>query len=101
MPEKLSKVAVRIRSEDNVATAIIELEKGTEIENGRIILTLKSDIPAGHKFALTSVPRSSEIIKYGEVIGATMSDVSAGDWVHVHNLEGRRGRGDLRKLSKG
>ena len=100
MPEKLSKVAVRIRPEDNVATAILDLVKGTEIEDGHTTITLNSDIPAGHKFALMSVPRNSEIIKYNEVIGATMSDVLAGDWVHVHNLEGRRGRGDLQKPSK-
>ena len=32
--------------------------------------------------------------KYGEVIGAATRDIRVGEHVHVHNVEGKRGRGD-------
>jgi altronate dehydratase small subunit len=35
-----------------------------------------------------------DIMKYGEVIGAAVRSIRAGEHVHVHNLEGKRGRGD-------
>ncbi len=34
-------------------------------------------------------------MKYGECIGAASCDIKKGDYVHVHNLEALRGRGDL------
>ena len=34
-------------------------------------------------------------VKYGESIGVASSDIQEGQLVHVHNLEGARGRGDL------
>lgn len=34
-------------------------------------------------------------MKYGESIGAASSDIKKGDYVHIHNLEALRGRGDL------
>ena len=34
-------------------------------------------------------------MKYGESIGAASCDIKKGDYVHVHNLEALRGRGDL------
>jgi altronate dehydratase small subunit len=36
------------------------------------------------------------VIKYGETIGLATSDISPGEHVHVHNVEGQRGRGDRR-----
>jgi altronate dehydratase small subunit len=35
------------------------------------------------------------VLKYGESIGVASSDIQMGQLVHVHNLEGARGRGDL------
>lgn len=97
MKEKLSKVAVIVQPADNVATAVKELEPGTELVHGKMMVNLRGAIKAGHKFALQDIPKGNEIIKYGEVIGSATSDIAAGEWVHVHNIEGRRGRGDIRK----
>jgi altronate dehydratase small subunit len=39
--------------------------------------------------------KGEAILKYGEVIGEASADIPRGSMVHVHNLAGRRGRGDL------
>jgi len=57
-------------------------------------LTLIDDIPFAHKFALTDIDAGGKIIKYGEVIGVASRQIKAGQWVHVHNVESVRGRGD-------
>jgi altronate dehydratase small subunit len=36
-----------------------------------------------------------EVTKYGEIIGKASCDVSVGQWVHTHNVESARARGDL------
>jgi altronate dehydratase small subunit len=35
------------------------------------------------------------IHKYGQMIGRASAAIAAGEHVHVHNVEGVRGRGDL------
>jgi altronate dehydratase small subunit len=62
--------------------------------DGTILLTLRSDIPFGHKFALRAIATGARVVKYGEVIGVATRPIAAGDHVHVHNVDGLRGRGD-------
>ena len=38
-----------------------------------------------------------QIIKYGEEIGVATHEIKRGEYVHVHNLDSMRGRGDLEK----
>ena len=45
--------------------------------------------------ALRDIRKGEHIMKYGESIGAASCDIKKGDYVHVHNLEALRGRGDL------
>jgi len=56
---------------------------------------LKEAIAFGHKFAVVPIRKGEDILKYGEVIGAASRDIQPGEHVHVHNLEGKRGRGDI------
>ena len=90
--------AIIINDNDNVAVAIKNLTKGTNvIVRGDSIDTeieLKHDIPFGHKFALDDIISGSEIIKYGVVIGKATQDIKKGEHAHLHNIEGIRGRGD-------
>ena len=53
------------------------------------------DVPYGHKIAVRDIKKGELIIKYGEEIGAATRDIARGEYVHVHNLEALRGRGDL------
>ncbi len=52
-------------------------------------------IPFGFKMAVTGIARGAQVIKYGESIGIASRDISPGQLVHIHNIEGARGRGDL------
>ncbi|WP_197284402.1 SAF domain-containing protein [Bacillus sp. JCM 19041] len=52
-------------------------------------------IAFGHKFALVNIKKGTDIFKYGEIIGIASSDIDAGEHVHIHNVEGKRGRGDV------
>ena len=58
-------------------------------------------IPFGFKIALQDILQGEAIRKYGETIGRASSLIAKGTMVHIHNLEGVRGRGDLERSSKG
>jgi altronate dehydratase small subunit len=83
---------------DNVATAICPLHEGEAVSpdtaGERIEIVIKNAIPFGHKFALKDIDRGETIVKYGETIGKSVSAIGKGEHVHVHNVEGLRGRGD-------
>ena len=40
--------------------------------------------------------KGEPIIKYGEEIGVATADIDTGAYVHVHNLDSQRARGDLK-----
>lgn len=94
--------ALVVNKKDNVATALNRLEKGgsvrVEVENKVLEILLLNSIPFGHKFALEDIDRGESITKYGEKIGIASLKISRGDHVHLHNVEGFRGRGDKNEV---
>ena len=89
-------VALAMTDADTVVTALDDLDRGTTLElGGGESVCLVEDVPFGHKVATQSIAAGEPIYKYGEVIGTAISDVRAGEWVHTHNCESTRGRGDL------
>ena len=88
-----------INQKDNVATALKALNAGAEISvefQGRLQkITLSSDIPMGHKFALKDMEEGGAVIKYGEPIGQSTAKITRGEHVHVHNVVSQP-RGGLR-----
>lgn len=94
----LKKVIV-LNTADNIANAIVDIKKGDKVDVLRGDENLKfdalDDIPFGFKVAVTFIEKNQDIIKYGEIIGKASENISRGDLVHIHNMEGNRGRGDL------
>ncbi|WP_019535014.1 UxaA family hydrolase [Paenibacillus ginsengihumi] len=90
--------ALVMDARDHVATAIKDLQAGDRItyrlQDQVLELTLADAIPFGHKVAIGRIPAGTEVRKYGEIIGRATVDIAAGQHVHVHNVEGIRGRGD-------
>ncbi len=41
---------------------------------------------AGHKIAARDIGEGGTVIKYGHPIGVAACDISAGEWIHTHNL---------------
>ena len=58
-------------------------------------VTVIGDVPYGHKIAVRDIRKGELIIKYGEEIGIATHDIRRGEYVHIHNLDSLRGRGDL------
>jgi altronate hydrolase len=81
--------AVRIHPDDNVAVAVGPLHEGTEVAVDGARVVLAEDIPAGHKLALVPLAPGAAVRKYGFVIGEATAPVTAGGWVHSHNLKTR------------
>ena len=86
---------------DNIGIIKQEVSKGQKIliRNSEldVLIEAKEDIPFGFKIAIKDINQKDIIYKYGEAIGMASAPISKGDMVHVHNVEGLRGRGDLDK----
>ena len=95
----MSRNAIVIKRQDNVATAIRDIPAGETAEAGvedeSVSVKVRQDIPLGHKLALRPIGSGEEILKYGTVIGLATQSIEPGEHVHVHNVESTRGRGDL------
>lgn len=85
---------------DNVANVLEEIRPGetVELRLDTEILSIKAteQIPFGFKMAIADIAVDAPVIKYGEPIGRASQPIERGALVHVHNLAGARGRGDLR-----
>ena len=90
--------AIVMKPVDNVATAVQVLEPNkkvlVDLAGEKISIKVTELIPFGHKFAIKAIKKGETIRKYGESIGAAIKNIKIGQHVHVHNLEGCRGRGD-------
>jgi len=91
--------SIIMRPDDSVAVALEEIPANTKLtvafpDQRTKEIIVKETIFFGHKFAVIPISAGSNILKYGEVIGKAVIDIEEGEHVHVHNLEGVRGRGD-------
>lgn len=90
---------LKINPADNVAVAINPLTAGTTVNVDGDEITLVSDIPAGHKFALCDIAEGENVIKYGFPIGHTRHEVKRGAFLDHNdiktNLEGQLDYSDI------
>lgn len=100
MPLSDDGAALRLKDEDDVAVALRPLAVGTAVHFAGEAIAVRSTIPSGHKFATHSIALGSLIRKYGQVIGKASAAIASGEHVHVHNVEGTRGRGDLAEAAR-
>ena len=96
----LSYAVVVMNDGDNVGTALRDLLSGETVQfmpqSKKSVLVL-DNIPFGHKIAIRDMSSGDPIVKYGEVIGRATVAIPSGNHVHVHNVEGIRGRGDVQQ----
>jgi len=94
------KIALKVHDSDNVATIFADgVSDGAEVEvrdkrGNRELVTVCGTVPYGHKIAVAPIKEGELIRKYGEEIGIATRDIARGEYVHVHNLDSMRGRGD-------
>jgi len=90
--------AIKIHTDDNVATLIGKVEKGENVSifsaEGKVVgtVTASSAIPLGHKLSVEEIGMDADVVKFGEVIGKAVQVIEKGMHVHVHNVESRRVR---------
>jgi len=77
---------VQITSRDMVAVALQPLKAGETVSFGAKEITLKDDLPMGHKAAMRDIRKGEAVIKYGYPIGEATEDIPEGGHVHTHNL---------------
>lgn len=76
--------ALRLHGSDSVAIALDDLSAGVVIAVDGV--SARTDIPRGHKVALSAIAEGEPIRKLGTVIGIASRPIAAGEHVHVHNL---------------
>jgi len=93
--------ALILSEKDNVATTLEDIEAGAEVAvrlGGKVIsIEALVRVPFGFKVAVVDIAQGTHVLKYGASIGIASSNIKRGELVHIHNLEGGRGRGDLAK----
>lgn len=74
---------LKIHPSDNVVVALRDLQIGETF----LGVTLKENIPQGHKFALSEILLGQDILKYKYPIGHAKTKIAVGAWVHTHNVK--------------
>ena len=88
--------AIAIHEKDNVGVLLADVSKKEEVPIGgqqTLVVAARDDIRFGHKIALVDIPQGGIIQKYGHPIGMATRKISAGEHVHVHNVDGLRAGG--------
>lgn len=85
---------LKIDDKDNVVTCLIPIKKGDLITVDGEQITVNDDIKRYHKIVIKDLDQGDIVYKYGQIIGTMTQKAKKGDYIHVHNLESTRGRGD-------
>ena len=80
--ERRGAPSVRLHSADNVVVAARALAAGTTVDG----VTLRGDVPSGHKIAVADIPAGQPVRKYNQIIGFASEAIAAGDHVHTQNV---------------
>lgn len=67
---------------DNVVIALRPFQEGESIEG----VSASEPIRQYHKMALTDIGQDQPVYKYGQIIGYATEPISAGSWIHTHNI---------------
>jgi len=81
------KEFLQINPADTVAVALQPLTAGFVATISEEAVTLRTDIPAGHKFALYDIAEGEDVIKYGYPIGHALRTIAKGELVDHHNIK--------------
>lgn len=75
---------IRLDPADNVVVARKAIAAGAAIAAEG--LTTLQDVPLGHKIATRAIGKGEAVKKYNTIIGFAGDDLSAGTWLHSHNV---------------
>ncbi len=78
---------IKISVADSVVVCLIAFAKGETISVDDQEITVRQDVPMGHKILIKDTPKGTDIIKYGYPIGHAIDDLKAGEWINENNLK--------------
>jgi altronate hydrolase len=73
---------MKLAHDDDVGVAIRKIAPGTVVGD----LTVRDEVPMGHKVALHPIAAGERVLKFGVPIGRATRDIDQGELVHTHNL---------------
>jgi galactarate dehydratase len=84
-PIRREPLTIRMHANDNVAIVANDggLPAGTVFASG---LTLRDQVPQGHKVALVDLAEGAPVLRYNVAIGHAIKPIPAGSWVHERLL---------------
>jgi altronate hydrolase len=85
-PPTAESSVILLNSSDNVAVARVALPAAHDFNVLNTSVHTRTAIPAGHKIAILPISSGDAVIRYGNVIGFALRDISPGEHVHVHNV---------------
>ena len=80
-----SNLVIQIHPSDNAIVATRDLTAGTNLAAPSRV-TLRQDVPMGHKIAIAPINEGDRVLKYGQPIGVASQAILPGDWIHTHNI---------------
>jgi altronate hydrolase len=76
---------LQLHPKDNVLVALNDLRKGEEISFSGRTYTLRTDVPAKHKFATHDISPGGDVVMYGVLIGKAMEPIGLGERLTTRN----------------
>jgi len=84
--EAMDVRVLQIHPNDNVLVALQDLKVGESVTFGGRTYVLVEDVAAKHKFFTDDLPAGSAVMMYGVLVGRTLHDVRAGQWMNTANV---------------
>lgn len=78
---------IKIHPLDNVAVCLEDIPAGSVLSSETNEIKAFEDIKRGHKIALRDIRSGEQIVKYGVTIAEATKDITAGAWIHTHNVK--------------
>src|SRR3984893_6137000 len=76
---------LQLNPKDNVLVALNDLHKGEQIDCSGRTFTLRTDVPAKHKFATDDIAPGGAVVMYGVLIGKASEQISSGEQLTTRN----------------
>jgi D-threo-aldose 1-dehydrogenase len=84
----MTAAVILLHPADNVVVCRRAVAAGERIViEGVLDVVVRQNIDLGHKIARTDLASGAKVIKYGVPIGSVTIEVTAGEWIHLHNMK--------------
>src|SRR6202795_4407080 len=76
---------LQLNPKDNVFVALNDLQKGEQIDFSGRTFTLRTDVPAKHKFVTDDIASGGAVVMYGVLIGKATEPIGSGEKLTTRN----------------